>query len=70
MMADVPGANGRVLPRAEFTRRRLLRDAMTIVGAMAACAVPHPAFARQRGNTGGPALALAPAVNRMRYEDL
>jgi len=60
----------------EFTRRRLLRDAVTIVGAVAAGAVPYPAFARQRGNTdaGGAAvdntLALARAVNRMRYEDL
>ena len=61
---------------SEFTRRRLLRDAMTIVGAVAAGVVPHPAFARQRGNAdaGGAAvdntLALARAVNRMRYEDL
>ena len=60
----------------EFTRRRLLRDAMTIVGAVAAGAVPFPAFARQRGNSdaAGAAvdntLALARAVNRMRYEDL
>ncbi len=60
----------------EFTRRRLLRDAMTIVGAVAAGAVPCPAFAAQRGNAevGGAAvdntLALARAVNRMRYEDL
>ena len=76
MTADVPGPNGRVLSRAEFTRRRLLRDAMTIVGAVAAGAVPHPAFAGQRGSAadGGAAvdntLALARAVNRMRYEDL
>jgi 2-methylcitrate dehydratase PrpD len=61
---------------SEFTRRRLLRDAMTIVGAVAAGVVPFPAFARQRGNAdaGGAAvdntLALARAVNRMRYEDL
>ena len=61
---------------SEFTRRRLLRDAMTIVGAVAAGAVPYPAFARQRGNAdaGGAAvdntLALARAVNSMRYEDL
>jgi len=61
---------------SEFTRRRLLRDAMTIVGAVAAGVVPHPVFARQRGNAdpGGAAvdntLALARAVNRMRYEDL
>ena len=62
---------------SEFTRRRLLRDAMTIVGAVAAgVVVPHPVFARQRGNAdpGGAAvdntLALARAVNRMRYEDL
>ena len=61
---------------SEFTRRRLLRDAMTIVGAVAAGVVPYPAFARQRGNAdaGGAAvdntLALARAVNRMRYEDL
>ena len=60
----------------EFTRRRLLRDAMTIVGAVAAGVVPHQASARQRGNAapGGAAvdntLALARAVNRMRYEDL
>ena len=38
--------------------------------------VPHQAFARQRGNAGPDAaavdntLALARAVNRMRYEDL
>src|SRR5688572_5917542 len=62
--------------RSEFTRRRLLRDAVTIVGAVAAGAVPYPAFARQRGNAGAGAaavdntLALARAVNRMRYEDL
>ena len=61
---------------SEFTRRRLLRDAMTIVGAVATGVVPHPVFARQRGNAdpGGAAvdntLALARAVNRMRYEDL
>lgn len=61
---------------SQFTRRRLLRGAMTIVGAAAAGAVPHPAFARQRGNAdaGGAAvdntLALARAVNSMRYEDL
>jgi len=60
----------------EFTRRRLLRDAITIVGAVAAGAVPYPAFARQRGNADPGAaavdntLALARAVNRMRYEDL
>ena len=60
----------------EFTRRRLLRDAMTIVGAVAAGGVPYPAFARQRGNAGPGGvpvdytLALAQAVNRMRYEDL
>ena len=60
----------------ELTRRRLLRDAMTIVGAVAAGVVPHPAFARQRGGAdpgGSPVdhtLALAQAVNRMRYEDL
>jgi 2-methylcitrate dehydratase PrpD len=60
----------------EVTRRRLLRDAMTVVGAIAAGVVPHPAFARQRGNAddGGTGadntLALARAVNRMRYEDL
>jgi 2-methylcitrate dehydratase PrpD len=59
----------------EFTRRRLLRDAMT-AGAVAAGIVPHQAFARQRGNAGAaPApmdntLALTRAVNRMRYEDL
>ena len=72
------GSNGaRVNPDlSEFTRRRLLRDAMTIVGAVAAGVVPYPAFARQRGNAdaGGAAvdntLALARAVNRMRYEDL
>jgi hypothetical protein len=62
--------------RTEFTRRRLLSDAMTIVGAVGAGVVPHHAFARQRGNAdaGGAAvdntLALARAVNRMRYEDL
>lgn len=68
---------GRVNPdMSEFTRRRLLRDAVTIVGAVAAGVVPHPAFARQRGNAdaGGAAvdntLALARAVNRMRSEDL
>ena len=67
---------GRVNPdMTEFTRRRLLRDVVTIVGAVAAGVVPHPAFARQRGNTDGGAavdntLALARAVNRMRYEDL
>jgi len=60
----------------EFTRRRLLRDAMKIAGAMAVGVVPDPAFASQRGNAdGGGApvdntLALARAVNRMRYEDL
>ena len=60
----------------DLTRRRLLRDAMTIVGAVAAGVIPHPVFARQRGNAGagGAAvdntLALARAVNRMRYEDL
>ncbi len=60
---------------SEFTRRRLLRDAITIVGAVAAGAVPYPAFARQRGDAdgGGAAanstLALARAVNSMRYED-
>jgi 2-methylcitrate dehydratase PrpD len=49
---------------------------MTVVGAVAAGAVPHQAFARQRGNAGvGGAtvdytLELARAVNRMRYEDL
>ena len=71
------GSNGTsVKPdMSEFTRRRLLRDAMTIVGAVAGGAVPHPAFARQRGNADGGAavdntLALARAVNRMRYEDL
>ena len=75
-MAEVPRLNDRVLSRAEFTRRRRLRDAMTIVGAVAAGAVPHPAFARQRGNAdaGGAVvdntLALARAVNAMRYEDL
>ena len=69
MMADVPGPNERVLPRAEFTRRRLLRHAMTIVGAVAAGVVPYPVFARQRGNAdaSGTAvdntLALARAVN-------
>ena len=73
---------GRVtIEMSEFTRRRLLRDAMAIVGAVAAGAmkvgaVPHPAFAGQRGNAeaSGAAvnntLALARAVNRMRYEDL
>src|SRR5688572_6347278 len=76
MMADVPGSNERVLHRTELTRRRLLRDAMTIVGAVAAGVVPHQAFARQRGNAGpvgapvDNTLALARAVNRMRYEDL
>jgi 2-methylcitrate dehydratase PrpD len=61
---------------SEFTRRRLLRDAMTIVSAVAAGAVTQPAFARQRGNAdaGGSALdntlALARAVNSMRYQDL
>jgi len=61
---------------SEFTRRRLLRDALTIVSAVAAGAVTPPAFARQRGNAdaGGSALdntlALARAVNSMRYEDL
>jgi 2-methylcitrate dehydratase PrpD len=65
-----------MLQRTEFTRRRLLREAMTIVGAVAAGVVPHEAFARQRGDAGpGGAspdntLALARAVNRMRYEDL
>jgi 2-methylcitrate dehydratase PrpD len=60
----------------EFTRRRLLRDAMTAAGAVAAGIVPHQAFARQRGNAGAAAapmdntLALTRAVNRMRYEDL
>jgi 2-methylcitrate dehydratase PrpD len=60
----------------QLTRRRLLRDSMAIVGAVAAGAVPHRVFARQRGNAdgGGAAvdntLALARAVNRMRYEDL
>src|SRR5688572_22351812 len=76
MMADVPGSNERVLHRTELTRRRLLRDAMTIVGAVAAGVVPHQAFARQRGNAGpvgapvDNTLALARAVNRMRYGDL
>ena len=75
-MAEVPGLNDRVLLPAEFTRRRLLRDAMTIVGAVAGGAVPHPAFARQRGSAegGGSAvdntLALVRTVNRIRYEDL
>ena len=60
---------------SELTRRRLLRDAMTIVGAVAAGVVPYPALARQRGNADGGAavnntLALARAVNRMRFEDL
>src|SRR5690349_12337946 len=61
---------------SEFTRRRLLRDAITIVSAVAAGAVPHPAFARQRGNAeaGGAAvdntLALARGVYRMRLADL
>ena len=72
------GSNGaRVKPEmSEFTRRRLLRDALTIVSAVAAGAVTPPAFARQRGNAdaGGSALdntlALARAVNSMRYEDL
>jgi 2-methylcitrate dehydratase PrpD len=65
----------------EFTRRRLLRDAIAVVGAVAAGtlkvdAAPHPAFALQRGNAGGGGsnvdntLALARAVNGMRYEDL
>ena len=60
----------------EFTRRRLLRHAVTIVSAVAAGAIPRRAFARQRGNAdaGGAAvnntLALARAVNSMRYEDL
>src|SRR5689334_3549005 len=59
-----------------FTLRRLLRDAISIVGAVAVGAVPHPAFARQRGTAdgGGAAagntLALARAVNRLRYGDL
>ena len=74
----VSGSLGsRVKPEtSEFTRRRLLRDAMTIVGAVAAGAVPLPAFARQRGNAdaGGAVvdntLALARAVNAMHYEDL
>jgi 2-methylcitrate dehydratase PrpD len=62
-------------PRSVFTRRRLLRDAMTIVGAAAAGVVPHQAFARQRGTVPGASpvdntLALARAVNRMRYEEL
>ena len=49
---------------------------MTIVGAVAGGVVPHQVFARQRGNAspgGAPVdntLALAQAVNRMRYEDL
>ena len=49
---------------------------MTIVGAVAAGVVPRQAFARQRGNAGpggapvDATLALAQAVNRMRYEDL
>jgi 2-methylcitrate dehydratase PrpD len=60
----------------EFTRRRLLRDAVTIVGAVATGVVPYPVFARQRGNADPSevavdnTLALARAVNRMRYEDL
>jgi 2-methylcitrate dehydratase PrpD len=61
---------------SEFTRRRLLRDAVAIVSGVAAGAVTHPAFARQRGSgdAGGAVvdntLALARAVNGMRYEDL
>jgi 2-methylcitrate dehydratase PrpD len=61
---------------SEFTRRRLLRDAMTIVSAVAAGAVSHPVFARQRGSADASGavpdntLALARAVNSMRYEDL
>src|SRR5215207_3556021 len=61
---------------SEFSRRRWLRDVVTIIGAVAAGAVPHPAFARQRGNAdaGGAAvdntLALARAANAIRYEDL
>jgi 2-methylcitrate dehydratase PrpD len=74
----VSGSNGsRLKPEmSEFTRRRLLRDAMAIVGALAAGAVPYLAFARQRGdaNAGGAVadntLALARTVNAMRYEDL
>ena len=62
--------------RTEFTRRRVLRDAMTLVSAVAAGVVPRRASAWQRGNasSGGATmdntLALARAVNRMRYEDL
>ena len=61
---------------SELTRRRLLRDATAVVGAVASGIVPHPVFARQRGNAdaAGAAvdttLALARAVNRMRFEDL
>ena len=75
-MRDAPRPTDRVLPWPELTRRRLLREAMTIVGAVAAGVVPRPTFARQRGNAdaGGAAvdntLALVRAVNRMRYEDL
>ena len=75
-MTKVSRPNDRLLSRAAFTRRRWLRDALTIVGAVAAGAVPPPAFARQRGNadTGGAVvdntLALARAVNAMRYDDL
>src|SRR5688572_682113 len=60
----------------ELTRRRLLRDALALVSAAAAGALPHPAFARQRGGAGAGGavidntLALARAVNAMRYEDL
>src|SRR4029450_6081932 len=75
-MKDVPRATDRVLPSAELTRRRLLRDAIIIVGALTVGGVPRPVFARQRGNAdaGGTAvdntLALARAVNRLRFEDL
>ena len=64
MMADVPGPNERVLEHTELTRRRLLRDAMTIVGAVAAGVVPHQVFARQSGNA---APAELPWTTRWRW---
>src|SRR4051812_20359575 len=61
---------------SQFARRWFLRDAVSIVGAVAAGLVPHPVFARQRGSgdatgaTVDATMALARGVNRMRFEDL
>jgi len=62
--------------RTAFTRRRLLCDAVTIVGAVAAGVVPHQVFARQRGDAGSGktavdnTLALARAVLKRATHEL